>query len=113
MNLPVIKQVLEQDLEPTGVHPKAMDGTSPNTAWLEVFGDGEGRDAGIWECSPGKYRLERASDEMCYILQGNWRLGGDEGDEYEVKAGDLLYLRKGWSGTSHVIETIRKVYMAC
>jgi len=113
MELPVIKQALKQDLEPTGVHPAAMEGTSPNTAWMEVFGDDEGRDAGIWECSPGKYRLERASDEFCYILQGHWKLIGDDGDEYEVKSGDVLYLRKGWCGTSHVIETIRKVYMAC
>ena len=40
MELPVIKQALKQDLEPTGVHPNAMEGTSPSTAWLEVFGDG-------------------------------------------------------------------------
>jgi len=90
-----------------------MEGTSPSTAWLGVFGDDGGRDAGIWECSPGKYRLVRASDEFCYILQGHWKLIGEDGDEYEVRAGDLQYFRKGWSGPSHVIETIHKVYMAC
>ena len=58
MELTVIKQALKQDLESTGVHPSALNGTSPTTAWLEVFGDDDGRDAGIWECSPGKYRLE-------------------------------------------------------
>ena len=113
MKLPVIKQAMEQALEDTGVHPKALEGTAPSTAWKEVHEDEEGREAGIWECSPGKYRLERKSDEFCYILQGHWKLIGDQGDEYEVKTGDVLYLRKGWCGTSHVIETIRKVYMAC
>lgn len=113
MKLPVIKQALEQELKPTGVHPKALDHTTPETAWLEVFMDNEGRDAGIWECSPGKYRLERESDELCFIMQGHWRLTGDNGDVYEVQTGDVLYLRKGWCGTSEVIETIRKVYMSC
>ena len=113
MKLPVIKKAIEQELEDTGVHPQALEGTAPSTAWLEVYGDDDGRDAGICQCSPGKYRLERASDEFCYILEGHWKLIGDNGDDYEVKAGDVLYLRKGWCGTSHVIETIRKVYMAC
>ncbi|MCP4142461.1 MAG: DUF861 domain-containing protein [Chloroflexi bacterium] len=113
MKLVVKKQAIEQDLEDTGVHPQALEDTAPSTAWLEVFSDDEGRDAGIWQCSPGKYRLERASDELCYILQGHWKLFGDNGDDYEVKAGDVLYLRKGWCGTSHVVETVRKVYMAC
>ena len=112
MKLPVVKQAIGQELESTGVHLAATEGTTPSTAWMGVFGDDEGRDAGIWECSPGKYRLERASDELCNILQGHWKLIGDDGDVYEVKAGDVFYLRKGWCGTSHVIETIRKVYMA-
>jgi uncharacterized cupin superfamily protein len=62
---------------------------------------------------PGKYRLEKANDEMCYIFQGHWKLIGDEGDEYEVEANDMLYLPKGWGGIRYVIETMRKVYMAC
>ncbi|NQU29304.1 MAG: DUF861 domain-containing protein [Anaerolineae bacterium] len=112
MKLTVKKQANQQELESLGVHSQALEGTAPSTAWLEVYSDDEGREAGIWQCSPGKYRLERASDEFCYILQGHWKLIGDEGDEYEVKAGDVLYLRKGWCGTSHVIETVKKAYMA-
>ena len=73
MKLVVKEQAIEQNLEDTGVHPQALEGTAPSTAWLEVFSDDEGRDAGIWQCSPGKYRLERASDELCYILQGHWK----------------------------------------
>jgi len=113
MKLVVKKQAIEQNLESMGVHPQAMEGTAPSTAWLEVFGDDEGRDAGIWQCSPGKYRMERESDELCFILQGHWKLIGDDGEQYEVKAGDVIYLRKGWCGISHVVETLRKVYIAC
>lgn len=112
MSLPIQKQVLHQQLETEGVHPQALEDTSPATANLTIYEDDEGRAAGIWECTPGTYRIERTSDELCIILDGRWQLTGDDGDEYDLKAGDVIYLRKGWHGTSKVIETLRKVYMA-
>ncbi len=69
-------------------------------------------DAGIWECGPGKYRLERETDEFFVMISGHWILYGDEGDEYDLKTGDTILLRKGWKGTAHIVETIRKVYIA-
>ena len=111
MSLPFKQQILDQDLEDWGVHKRAMEDTAPTTAGANIYTDPDGRAAGIWECGPGKYRLERASDELCVVLQGHWKLIGDEGDNYELRAGDVIYLKKGWKGISHVIETIRKVYM--
>jgi hypothetical protein len=32
MELQVVEQAIKQDLEPTSVHPAALDGTSPTTA---------------------------------------------------------------------------------
>ncbi|MBT3712971.1 MAG: DUF861 domain-containing protein [Anaerolineae bacterium] len=111
MKLPVKKQVMEQGLESLGVHPTSLEGSAPETSWLEVYSDDEGRESGIWECTPGKYRMERESDEFCYILQGHWKLISDDGEVSEVKAGDAIFLRNGWGGTSHIIETVRKVFM--
>ncbi|NQY36275.1 MAG: DUF861 domain-containing protein [Alteromonadaceae bacterium] len=42
----------------------------------------------------------------------NNKLYGDDGSEYEVKAGDVLYLRKVWKDTSHVIEPVCKIFMS-
>ena len=109
--LPHLTQVTDLDLEDTGVHPMALEGTTPHTAYKELFSE-IGHDAGVWECGPGKYRLERARNELFVLLSGHWILNGDEGDEYDLKAGDTLLLRKGWKGIAHIITTIRKVYIA-
>ena len=109
--LPHLKDVLTQKLEDTGVHGKALEGSSPETGYKSLFTEC-GHDAGIWECTPGKYRLERETDELFILLAGVWHLIGDAGDEYELKAGDTMLLRKGWKGIAHIKETIRKVYIA-
>ena len=47
MRLPVVKEAVKQELEPTGIHPTAMEGTSPETAWFGVYRDDEGREQGF------------------------------------------------------------------
>ena len=108
--LPHLKNVISLELEDTGIHPMALEKTSPRTAYKELFSE-NGRDAGVWECGPGKYRLERTSDELFVLLTGHWIPTGDNGDVYDIKAGDTFLLRTGWKGTAHIIETIRKVYI--
>jgi len=108
--LPFLKSTDTVTLNNTGVHPAALESTSPETAIQAVF-SANGHRAGVWECSAGKYRLERATDEFFVLLSGHWTLTGDEGDVYDVKAGDALLLRKGWKGVAEIHETIRKVYI--
>ncbi len=112
MPLPFVPQaVAVNDLEDWGAHKRPLEDTAPHTYGKIYYSDDQGRENGIWECTPGKYRLERPSDEMCYILEGHWILTGDEDDVYELKAGDMIMLKKGWAGVSHVVEKVRKVYM--
>jgi hypothetical protein len=108
--LPELKQVLTQSLEESGVHKMALEGTLPETAIKNIF-TASGHTAGVWECGPGKYHLARKTDEFCVLLAGHWKLEGVEGDNYELKAGDTILLKKGWEGTSHILERIRKVYI--
>ena len=108
--LPHFKSVNQLDLEKTGVHKMALEGTAPETALKAMFAE-NGRRAGVWECTVGKYRLERETDELFVLLAGHWVLTGDEGDVYDLKAGDTLLLRKGWKGIADIRETIRKVYV--
>lgn len=112
MPLPFVPCAIDvDDLEDWGIHNRSLENTMPRTYGKIYYDDAQGRENGIWECTPGKYRLERSSDEMCYILQGHWVLSGDEGDIYELSAGDMIMLKKGWCGISHIIEKVRKVYM--
>ena len=58
--LPELNNVLAQELTNTGAHKMALEGTSPATAYKEIFSE-DGHNAGVWECGPGKYRLETFS----------------------------------------------------
>lgn len=67
--------------------------------------------AGIWEATPGKWRIAYDEWEFCHILSGVSVLAEDGGDSRTVKAGDSFILRPGFKGTWEVLETTRKEYV--
>ncbi len=67
--------------------------------------------AGVWEATPGKWRIEYDEWEFCHILSGVSILSEDGGDALTVKAGDSFVLRPGFKGSWEVIETTRKEYV--
>lgn len=67
--------------------------------------------AGIWESTPGKWRIEYDEWEFCHILSGVSILTEDGGAAREVKAGDRFVIRPGFKGSWEVIETTRKDYV--
>jgi uncharacterized protein len=66
--------------------------------------------AGVWECAPGRLRLDIKSDEFCHIIKGHWLLKSAEGEVLEVRAGDSFFFPKGWQGECEVREAVRKVF---
>ncbi|OBQ89453.1 MAG: cupin domain-containing protein [Mesorhizobium sp.] len=67
--------------------------------------------AGIWEATPGKWRIVYDEWEFCHILSGVSVIAEDGGDARTVKAGDSFVLRPGFNGTWEVLETTRKEYV--
>lgn len=67
--------------------------------------------AGIWEATPGKWRIVYDEWEYFHILSGHSIVTEEGGDETHVKAGDSMILRPGFKGTWEVIETTRKDYV--
>lgn len=67
--------------------------------------------AGIWEATPGKWRIAYDEWEFCHILSGRSIITEDGGEERHVKEGDSFVLRPGFRGTWEVIETTRKEYV--
>ncbi|RWM91162.1 MAG: cupin domain-containing protein [Mesorhizobium sp.] len=67
--------------------------------------------AGIWEATPGKWRIVYDEWEFCHILSGVSVIAEDGGDARTVKAGDSFVLRPGFKGTWEVVETTRKEYV--
>lgn len=67
--------------------------------------------AGIWEATPGKWRIEYDEWEFCHILSGVSIVAEEGGEAHTLKAGDSFVLRPGFKGTWEVVETTRKEYV--
>lgn len=67
--------------------------------------------AGIWEATPGKWRIDYDEWEFCHILSGVSIVTEEGGEAHMVKAGDSFVLRPGFKGTWEVVETTRKEYV--
>lgn len=71
----------------------------------------DGLYAGIWEATPGKWRISYDEWEYFHILSGHSIVTEDGGEAIQLKAGDSMVLRPGFTGTWEVIETTRKDYV--
>ena len=67
--------------------------------------------AGVWQATPGKWRISYDEWEYFHILEGHSVVTEDGGAAIDLRAGDRLVLRPGFKGTWEVIETTRKDYV--
>lgn len=74
------------------------------------FDEAKGLMTGIWECEPGRLKLDLDVDEFCHIVAGHWVMTSDEGEITEVKPGDSFVFPRGWKGSCEVKEKVRKVF---
>jgi uncharacterized protein len=88
---------------------KVLSGDPVHTVWN--FEDRDGLFAGIWESTPGKWRISYEEWEFCHILSGRSVIAEAGADEVRVGPGDSFILRPGFRGTWEVIETTRKEYV--
>jgi len=67
--------------------------------------------AGVWECTPGKWRVSYAEEEFCAILEGKAILTDAAGNSETVKTGDAFVIPKGFAGTWETVQKVRKWYV--
>lgn len=67
--------------------------------------------AGIWQSTPGKWRIVYDEWEYFSILEGYSIVTEDNGVPVHLRQGDRMILRPGFKGTWEVIETTRKDYV--
>lgn len=67
--------------------------------------------AGIWEGTPGTWRVEYDEWEFCHILAGVSIITEDGEAPRTVRAGDHFVLQPGFQGSWDVVETTRKEYV--
>ena len=88
---------------------KVIAGEPKFTTWNVEERDG--LYCGIWEATPGKWRISYDEWEYCRILSGVSVLTEEGGEAVTVRAGDSFILRPGFKGTWEVLETTRKDYV--
>ena len=67
--------------------------------------------AGVWESTPGKWRVHYDEWEYCRILSGVSIVTDEGGAGRRVCAGDSFVIRPGFKGVWEVLETTRKEYV--
>ena len=88
---------------------KILSGDPVHTTWN--IEERDGLYCGIWQSTPGKWRIAYDEWEYCRILEGVSVLTEDGGEAFTVRAGDSFILRPGFKGSWEVIETTRKDYV--
>lgn len=90
---------------------KIIEGSPKFTTWLAETRDDERQYTGVWQSTPGKWRISYDEWEFCSILEGKSRLTAKDGTVVEVAAGDSFVLQPGFEGSWEVIETTKKLFV--
>ena len=90
---------------------RLIEGT-PEQKARNYFSDVTGQFfAGIWESTPGKWRVRYTETEFCHITRGSVYIEDGVGRGYTFKAGDSFVIPSGFSGTWYVKEPTAKLYV--
>ena len=77
----------------------------------QTSGD-DGRDrVGVWECTPGSWRRQVMEREFAHFLSGRARFIPDDGEPFDINAGDAVWFPADTTGTWEISETLRKSYV--
>ena len=106
-----------QPIDPAAVSPvterpapeKLVSGDPVFTTWsIEEL---DGLYAGIWQSTPGAWRISYDEWEYCHIRAGHSVLHGEDGSTQVLKEGMSFLIRPGFKGVWEVIETTVKDYV--
>ena len=85
---------------------------NPEQTTRNYFSDSSGRFfAGIWESTPGRWRVRYTENEFCHLTRGRIRIADESGRQWSFKAGDSFVVPAGFAGTWEVIEPAAKLYV--
>jgi uncharacterized protein len=67
--------------------------------------------AGIWESTPGVWKIDYDAWEYCHLLAGRCTIQIEGKPAVELKTGDVFVVESGAKGTWTVHENLRKYYV--
>lgn len=105
---------LENLGEPELSRPEAdrlVEGDPVHRTWNLETAQGDKIFSGVWEATPGKWRVVYEEWEFCSFLSGVSILHEEGQEPVRLAAGDSFVLRPGFKGIWEVVETTRKLYV--
>ncbi len=85
---------------------------NPEQVARNYFSDSTGRFfAGVWESTPGKWRVRYSENEFCYITRGRVRIEHESGRGWTFSAGASFVIPAGFNGVWEVLEPTAKLYV--
>jgi uncharacterized cupin superfamily protein len=88
---------------------KLVSGDPVHSTWN--IEDRDGLYCGLWQSTPGAWRVSYSEWEYVHILQGVSVLQEDGQPPVTLRAGDSFVIRPGFTGVWDVIETTLKDYV--
>ncbi|MBU9698209.1 cupin domain-containing protein [Rhodobacteraceae bacterium HSP-20] len=107
-----LARVTRDGIPPETTRPdpdRVIAGDPVHTTWN--IEDRDGLFCGLWQSTPGKWRVSYSEWEYVHILSGHSILTDAAGRETHLKAGDSYIIRPGFTGTWEVVETTLKDYV--
>jgi uncharacterized cupin superfamily protein len=90
---------------------RVLDGDPQHTA-RNFFSDRTGQMfAGIWESTPGRWRVSYTENEFCHITDGEVVIESTSGRRWTFGPGDSFVIPAGFAGVWHVRKPLRKLYV--
>jgi uncharacterized cupin superfamily protein len=90
---------------------RLLKGNPEHTA-RNYFSDSSGRFfAGVWESTPGRWRVRYSENEFCHITRGRVRIEDESGRSWTFRAGDSFVIPAGFAGVWDVVEPMSKLYV--
>ena len=112
---PVFQPFDLTDIVPEDGAPPAdriIKGTPTTRTWTVEEAENQTTYAGVWEATPGAWRVIYDEWEFCTILYGTSILHEDGAETpHFLGPGDSFVIRPGFSGIWEVVETTRKIFV--
>lgn len=92
--------------------PERLLAGDPQHSVRNYFSDVTGQFfAGVWQSSPGRWRVRYSENEFCHLILGRIRIEDEHGAEWSFQAGDSFVIPAGFVGTWQVLEPTQKLYV--
>jgi uncharacterized protein len=108
----LLERVTQSGITPQVTRPdaaKVVAGDPVHSTWS--IEEREGLYCGLWQSTPGIWRVSYTEWEYMHILAGVSVVTDSDGATVTLRAGDSYVIRPGFVGTWDVVETTLKDYV--